>query len=345
MPKRIDLRSDVVTQPTDAMRRAMAAAEVGDDGAGEDPTVNRLEELAAERIGKEAALFCPSGTMANAIAVLAHTHRGDEVIVEAHSHIYYAEVGGLAALAGVQARTIQARSGILDPEDVRQAIRPDNIHFPPSGLLCIENTHNRAGGTCTPLPVMQALTGVAHDAGIPVHVDGARIFNAEVALGVRAADLVAGADSVMFCLSKGLGAPVGSMLAGSRDFIRRARKIRKMLGGTMRQAGILAAAGIVALETMVDRLAEDHRNARRLAEGLAEVKGVRVDLETVQTNIVVFDVSGTGRSAPDVVAELAGEGVLMGAQTPERIRAVTHKDVTAADIDTALLAVRRVLRG
>ena len=340
----IDLRSDVVTRPTEAMRRAMAAADVGDDGAGEDPTVNRLEDLAAAKTGKAAALYCPSGTMANHVALFTHTQRGDEVIVESFSHMYFSEVGGMATLAGLQARCVPGRQGILDPEDVRRAIRPENIHFPRTGLICVENTHNRASGVCTPLPVMQALARVAHDAGIPLHVDGARVFNAAVALGLTVDKLVADADSVQFCVSKGLGAPVGSLLAGSREFIGKARKVRKLLGGTMRQAGVIAAAGIIALETMVDRLAEDHANARRLAEGLAALPGITVDLTAVQTNIVIFNTVGTGKAAAAIVAEVAKSGVLIGASTPESIRAVTHKDVSAADIETALQAIARAVR-
>jgi len=250
----------------------------------------------------------------------------------------------MATLAGLQARTVAAKGGVLDPADVRRAIRPENIHFPRTGLICVENTHNRASGVCTPLPVMQALAAVAHGAGIPLHVDGARIFNAAVYLGVAAAQLVADADSVQFCLSKGLGAPVGSLLAGNKAFIARARKVRKLLGGTMRQSGIVAAAGIVALESMIERLAEDHANARRLAEGLAALPGIKVVLQAVQTNIVIFDTSGTGKTAAELVATVARDGVLVGASTPDSIRAVTHKDVDTADIESALQAFARAVR-
>ncbi|MBX5477015.1 MAG: low-specificity L-threonine aldolase [Clostridia bacterium] len=340
---RIDLRSDTVTTPTEEMRRAMAAAEVGDDVYGEDPTVNRLEEVAAERMGKEAALFVPSGTMANLVAVLSHTRRGDEVILEADSHVYYYEVGGLSAVAGAVPRLIQGRRGKFGPEDVRAAVRAPNIHFPRPSLLCVENTHNRAGGTVWTPEEVRAVAEAAHNLGLRVHMDGARVFNAAVALGRPVKEIVAPVDSVMFCLSKGLGAPVGSVLCGSSEFIAAARKYRKMLGGGMRQAGVIAAAGLVALETMVERLAEDHANARRLAEGLAGIPGFRVDLETVQTNMVMADVSATGLDAPAVVERLAAEGVLTNAMDRHVVRFVTHKDVSAADIDAALAIIARAV--
>ena len=314
MSPRIDLRSDTVTLPTQEMYRAMAAAELGDDVYGEDPTVNRLEELAAARVGKEAALFVPTGTMGNEVAVMTHARRGDEVIVDVGSHIYDAEVGGLAVLAGVQARPLAGRLGRLDPTAVEAAVRPDDVHFPRTGLLCLEDPHNGAGGTVAPPEAIAELAEVAHRHGFPVHLDGARLFNAAVALGIPAARLAAPADSVMFCLSKGLCAPVGSMLAGSAAFIAEARRNRKLMGGGMRQAGVLAAAGIVALESMVDRLADDHVNARRLAEGLASLPGLRVDLESVQTNMVYAD-TGPG-DAPAVVAMLAAGGVLINAVGP-----------------------------
>ncbi|MBX6350402.1 MAG: low-specificity L-threonine aldolase [Clostridia bacterium] len=340
---RIDLRSDTVTQPTPEMRRAMAEAEVGDDVYGEDPTVHRLEEEAADRLGKEAALFVPSGTMGNQIAVLSHTERGDEVIVEAESHIYWYEVGAIAALSSAQPRTVVGRRGVFGPEELRAALRPANIHYPPTRLVCIENTHNRAGGTVWTEDETERLARAAHEEGLRVHLDGARIFNAAVALGTTAARLAAPADSVMFCLSKGLAAPVGSLVCGTREFIARARRYRKMLGGGMRQAGVLAAAGLVALRTMVDRLAEDHENARRLAEGLAAIPGFSVDLETVVTNMVAVDVAGTGVPAEELVRRMAEEGVLANATGPYRIRFVTHKDVARSDIPKALRAIERSL--
>ncbi len=341
--KVIDLRSDTVTLPTEAMREAMRRAEVGDDVFGEDPTVNRLQELAARKLQKEAALFVASGTMGNLVGVLSHTSRGDEVILEETSHIYNYEVAGMAALGGLQARPLRGTYGILDPEDVRKAIRSPNIHHPRTGLICLESTHNRGGGTFYPLGTLKAIADVAREAGIPVHLDGARLFNAAVASGVPAAEFAAHADSVTFCLSKGLSAPVGSLLVGSADFIERARRFRKMLGGGMRQAGVLAAAGIVALETMVERLKLDHENARLLAEGLAELPGIEIDLKRVQTNIVIFDVHAPRISAPRLVQELEGEGIKLHLIAQDSIRAVTHKDIDREDILLTLQAIRKRL--
>lgn len=339
MTRPIDLRSDTVTLPTPEMFRAMVSAELGDDVYGEDPTVRRLEELAAVRVGKEAALFVPTGTMGNQVAVMTHARRGEEVIVDVGSHIYDAEAGGLAVLAGVQARPLSSLLGRLDPADVEAAIRPDDVHFPRTGLLCLENPHNGAGGTVTPAEGVRQLADVARRHGIPVHLDGARLFNAAVALGVPAAELAAPVDSVMLCLSKGLCAPVGSLLAGSAAFVAEARRNRKLMGGGMRQAGVLAAAGIVALESMVDRLADDHANARALADGLAVLPGLCVELEAVQTNMVY---AGTEPGAADaVVAALAAVGVMINAVGPSRVRFVTHKDVDADAIENALAAARQ----
>lgn len=338
----IDLRSDTVTVPTPAMREAMARAEVGDDVYGEDPTVNRLEEAAAERMGKEAGLFCASGTMANQVAVMAHTRRGDEVILEEEAHIYYYEAGALAVLAGVQPRLVRGKRGLLDPDDVARSLRPPNIHYPPPALLCLENTHNRAGGTVMTPELTRALADVAHRHGLAVHLDGARIFNAAVYLGCQPRELAAPADSVMFCLSKGLGAPVGSVLCGSRPFIERARRYRKILGGGMRQAGVIAAAGLVALDTMVERLAEDHAHARLLAGLLAEEALFRVDLEWVQTNIVLcWLVKG---DAFAYAVRLAARGVKVNATGPDRIRLVTHKDVSRADVEEAAAIMKDEIR-
>lgn len=339
----IDLRSDTVTLPTGAMREAMRRAEVGDDVFGEDPTVNRLQELAARKLEKEAALFVASGTMGNLVALMAHTSRGDEMILEETSHIYNYEVAGMAALGGLLARPLKGTYGILDPEDVRSAIRSPNIHHPRSGLICLESTHNRGGGTFYPLETLRAIGDVAREAGLPVHLDGARIFNAAVASGVPAAQFAAHADSVAFCLSKGLSAPVGSLLVGSAHFIERARRFRKMVGGGMRQAGILAAAGIVALETMVERLKDDHENARLLAEGLAQLPGIEIDLKRVQTNIVIFDVHSPKISAPRLVQELDGEGIKLHLIAQDSIRAVTHRDIDREDILLALQAIGRRL--
>ncbi len=342
----IDLRSDTVTQPTPEMRQAMAQAEVGDDVYGEDPTVNRLEAMAAERMGKEAAMFVPSGTMGNLAAILTHCGRGDEVILGDQAHTFTSEAGGIAALGGVHPHPVRnAPDGTMALEDILGAIREDNPHYPRTRLICLENTHNRCNGAALSVAYTAAVGHLAHERGLKLHIDGARIFNAAVAQGVDARDLAAPADSITFCLSKGLCAPVGSVLCGSADFIREARRTRKVLGGGMRQAGILAAAGIVALETMVDRLAEDHANARRLAAGLANLPGVAIAPEHVQTNIVFFDLKPEVRlGAREVAAQLAERGVKVGVAGPRRFRAVTHYWVKAEDIDRALAAFAAVLR-
>lgn len=332
----IDLRSDTVTQPTDAMRKAMAQAEVGDDVYGEDPTVRRLEALAATKVGKEAALFVPTGTMGNQLAILTHTRRGDEILVEANSHIFFYEVGGPAALAGVQTRTLQGDDGVIDTNCICESIREENIHAPRTGLLCLENTHNRAGGAVVPPEVLGAMADAAHLHGVPVHLDGARIFNAAVALKKDVKELTEKMDSVMFCLSKGLGAPVGSLLAGSQRFIESARKYRKLLGGGMRQVGVLAAAGIVALETMIERLQEDHDNARRLSEAVAEIPGLSIEPKKVKTNILLFTVGTLDIDANKFIETLALEGVLATSFGPKTVRLVTHKDVDQSQIDQAI---------
>lgn len=339
----IDLRSDTVTKPTDQMRRAMFEAAVGDDVYGEDPTVNELERLAARMVGKEAALFVPTGTQGNQAAVMAHTSRGDEVILEAYSHIFYYEVAGLAAIAGCQARTLNGVRGALDPDEVLAAIRPVNVHFPRTSLICLENTHNASGGCVLPQENVEAISAIAHERGIAVHLDGARLFNAAVASGKSAAELVAPVDSVMFCLSKGLAAPIGSILAGSHDMIARARRARKVLGGGMRQAGILAAAGIVALQQMVDRLAEDHANARLLAERLAEVDGVAVNLDEVQTNMVRIAPTDARWTAAQLNAALDRAGVLCNSYMTY-VRFVTHKDVSREQMLEAADRIARVIK-
>lgn len=344
MPERIvDLRSDTVTQPTPAMREAMYRAEVGDDVYGEDPTVNRLEALAAERLGKEAALLLLSGTMGNLVGLLAQTRRGDEAIVGAHSHIFLNEAGGAAALGGVQLFPIPSMRGVLDPARVEAAIRPENVHYPRTALVCLENTHNRDGGAAVSVEATDAVAEVAHRHGIRVHLDGARLFNAAVTLGVPASRLVQNVDSVTFCLSKGLGCPMGSILAGSAAYIKEARRWRKMVGGGLRQAGIIAAAGIVALETMIDRLAEDHRNARRLAEGLSQLPGIAVDLEAVQTNIVMLEIVDPRIDPRQFVRAMAEQGVKIGSPYGRRIRAVTHYQITPDDIDYTLRAAEAAL--
>jgi threonine aldolase len=341
MARTIELRSDTFTLPTDSMRAAMAAAEVGDDVWDEDPTIHRLQEKAAEMVGKEASLFVPSGTMGNLCALLSHAQAGDEVILEGDSHIFHSEVAGASVVGGLQLRPLESEDGRLRPEQVRRAIRERDIHQPRSGLLCLENTHNRKGGTCLSPGQTQALSGVAHDGGFPVHLDGARVFNAAVAQRIDVRQLTAPVDSVMFCLSKGLSAPVGSMLAGSRDFIERARRMRKMLGGGMRQAGVVAAAGLCALNEMVDRLAEDHANARRLAQGLQGLPGIDIDLSRVETNMVFGDCRPP-LTASAFIDRCRDVGVLLDQASASRWRMVTHRGVSVEDVDYAVDAVRRL---
>lgn len=341
----IDLRSDTVTKPTPEMRRAMMEAEVGDDVYGEDPTVNRLEARAAEIFGREAALFVPSGSMGNLIAVMLHAAAGQEVIVEERGHIYNYEMASMAALGGALPRPIYAEDGILRWEQVKRAIRPRSPYRAQTALVSLENTHNMAGGTVYPIEVMEEICDGAHEAGLAVHLDGARIFNAALVVGRSVAEITRKFDTVMFCLSKGLCAPVGSMLVGSRALIDRARIIRKRLGGGMRQAGVLAAAGLIALEKMPHRLAEDHENAKLLARGLAEIEGIKIDPRKVQTNIVIYDISGTGLDAARYVARLKEMGVLCNAVDQTRIRMVTHNDVSRQDILLALEVIRRAVEG
>jgi threonine aldolase len=341
MTRTVELRSDTFTLPTESMRAAMAAAEVGDDVWDEDPTIHRLQERAAEMVGKEASLFVPSGTMGNLCALLSHTQAGDEVIVEGDSHIFHSEVAGASVVGGLQLRPLESEDGRLQPEQVRGAIREADIHQPRTGLLCLENTHNRRGGTCLSPAQTQALSAVAHDAGFPVHLDGARVFNAAVAQRIDARQLTAPVDSVMFCLSKGLSAPVGSMLAGSTDFIERARRMRKMLGGGMRQAGVVAAAGLCALDEMVDRLAEDHANAHRLAEGLQGLPGIDIDLSRVETNMVFGDCRPP-LTATAFIDRCREVGVLLDQASAYRWRMVTHRGVSVEDVDYAVDAVRRL---
>ena len=339
----IDLRSDTVTTPTEAMREAMRGAVVGDDVYGEDPTVRRLEVLAAERLGKEAALFVPSGTMGNQVALLAHAARGEEVILEENCHIYSFEVGGPAFLAGILTRTLRGTHGILDPLEIRKAIRPESLHTARTALICLESPTNRGGGTIYPPTLLQEICELAHDAGVAVHLDGARIFNASVAMGVPAPAFARWTDSVMFCLSKSLAAPVGSLLAGRDAFIDRARRLRKLLGGGMRQAGVIAAAGIVALETMVNRLGEDHDNARLLAEGLSGIEGIEIDLKRVQTNIVIFAVRHPRITASTLSRRLREERVLVHQISAESIRCLTHKDVSRRDVEQVLTIMRQIM--
>ncbi|MEO6801607.1 MAG: GntG family PLP-dependent aldolase [Granulicella sp.] len=339
----IDLRSDTVTRPTAAMRQAMASAEVGDDVYGEDPTVNRLEKRSAEIFGKEAALFVPTGTMGNQIGVRLHTEHGQEVICEARAHVLDWEMAMLAAFSGCQARTVAAERGILTWAHIKLAIGPKIYYRAQTGLICLENSHNMAGGTVTPVAVMEEICAGAKEVGLPVHLDGARIFNAAAALGVDVATLTAGCDTVNFCLSKGLGAPVGSVLVGTRKMMTRARMFRKALGGGMRQAGVLAAAGLIALEEMPKRLHEDHANARLLAECVAKSPAVTIDLEAVQTNIVIFELKNGG-DAPGFVSKLKQWGVLASAIGPSAIRFVTHFDVDREACERAVEIVNAGLR-
>ena len=344
--KVVDLRSDTVTHPTEAMRRAMADAEVGDDVLGEDPTVNHLEQMTAEMLGKEAALFTASGTMSNLIASLTHCSRGDEVVMGSEAHMFWNEVGGAATLAGVQTRLVpNDDQGRLDPAEVAAAIRPKgNLHYPSTSLVCLENTHNRCNGGVLTEEDTKAVADVAHASGVAVHLDGARIFNAAVCLETPAAELVKDVDDVSFCLSKGLSAPAGSLICGTQDFVDRARKWRKMVGGGMRQAGVLAAAGVVALETMVDRLAEDHAHAHRLADGLAEIPGLKLDPQLYKTNIVFVEVDPGLGSVQEFMGRLAQEGVKVSYPGDRRFRMVTHRHITAEDIDMTIDRVARLAR-
>jgi len=339
----IDLRSDTVTKPTDEMREAMARAEVGDDVYGEDPTARRLQERAAEMLGKKATLFVPSGSMGNQICVRLHTQPGQEVIVEERSHMFNMEMAGMAVISGALAHPIRSPDGVMDWESIEAAIRPRSSYFAQTGLVAVENTQNLAGGTVMSFERMRDIAERAHGKGLPVHLDGARIFNAAIVLRRDVAEIAALFDSVMFCLSKGLCAPVGSMIAGSREFIDRAVPVRRMLGGGMRQVGVLAAAGLVALEKMTARLEEDHANAQLLARGLAEIRGVNIDPERAQTNILVFDVAGTGQTTAEFSAKLKQRGVLANGMNAREMRMVTHKDVSRHDCEVALGTVSEVL--
>ena len=338
----IDLRSDTVTVPTQLMRGAMADAQVGDDVFKEDPTVNELEHLAAETLGKQAALFTASGTMGNLVSLLTHTHslRAAEVITESSSHIFLNEVAGAAALGSVQLRPVAGKKGVMDLGDIKKAVRDENIHCPVTSLICVENTHNEAGGVVQPLSYLAELRDLANGMSLKVHMDGARVFNAAAALKTDVKEIAKYADSLSVCISKGLCAPVGAMVCGTKEFIELARRYRKMLGGGMRQAGILAAAGIIALRDMPGRLEEDHRNARLLAEGLHDVKGIIIDLETVQTNIVRFSVED-GRSAKKFSQAMKERGFLFNAgENASRI--VTHHGVEKTDIEKFLSCVRQL---
>ena len=341
----VDLRSDTLTRPTAAMSKAMAEAEVGDDVFGEDPTVNKLEEMAAERMGKEAALFVASGTMGNLVSLLTHCARGEEIILGSFAHTFYFEQGGSAAVGGIHPRTLPNQpDGTLTLADIEGAIRPDNVHFPRTRLIVLENTHNLCGGHPLDIDYMKAVGDIARRHSLKIHVDGARFFNAAVALDVPAAKLAADADSVSFCLSKGLAAPVGSVVCGNHNFIAEARRARKILGGGMRQAGVLAAAGIVALNEMIDRLADDHANARKLAQGLAEMPGVSIDPSQIHTNIVYFEINREDLTVEELVKRLGDNGARMLPVGPGRIRAVTHYHISSDDIDYVLGVFAKVLK-
>jgi threonine aldolase len=338
----IDLRSDTVTQPTSEMLRAMTTAPLGDDVFGDDPTVNKLEEVASRRLGKEAAVFVPSGTMGNLIGVAVNTRLGEELIADAESHVFLYETAGAAAIAGVQINPVATPAGIMSPEQIVAAIRPaDDPHQPRTAAVTFEDTHNRHGGITWPLEALRAASDAAHQRGLRVHLDGARIFNAAVALSVDVADIAACADTVTFCLSKGLACPAGSLFCGTAEAVGEARRWRKRLGGGMRQTGVLAAAGLVALDSMVDRLSEDHANARTLAEGLAEMPGVTLDLSRVQTNLVYFGLQKV--RAQQFVADCTRLGLLGDWVDDHRVRLVTHHGITAADVQAALEITQEVL--
>lgn len=341
----VDLRSDTVTRPTPEMRRAMAAADVGDDVYREDPTVNRLEERAAAIFGREAGLFVPSGTMGNQAAIRVHTLPGQEVVCEERAHILNFEMAMMSAFSGVLPRAVHAEDGILSWDLIAPEVRQRSDHRARTGLVELENTSNLAGGSVYPVAVAEEIADRTHAAGLPIHLDGARIFNASLALGQPVAEITRKFDSVMFCLSKGLGAPVGSILVGTRGFIEEARLVRKMLGGGMRQAGVLAAAGLIALEETPKRLHHDHQNAQLLAQGLAAIPSIRLDPAKVVTNILIFDVSGTGLESDEISRRLAAQGVLANGVTSTTMRMVTHYDVDRAGCERAVRTLREIVRG
>lgn len=338
----INLRSDTQTMPTEEMLNAMRAASLGDDVFGEDPTVNELERISAQKLGKEAAMFVASGTMGNLCALMSHARPGEEVILETDAHIYYYEVGGFARIAGLSPRFVPGVNGIMSIDGIMKALRSENIHYPPTGLLCIENSHNRGGGSVYTVQQMNEICQLAHKLNLKVHVDGARIFNASVALDVDVKELVKEADSIMFCLSKGLSAPIGSVLVGDTSFISKARKARKMLGGGMRQAGVIAAAGIVALEKMVDRLKDDHKNAKYIGEELDKTEGLSVNLDSVQTNMVYCNIEKLGISPEKFVQELSKEGVQVLPVEPNKIRIVTNRHVSEEDAIETVRVIKKV---
>ncbi len=340
----IDLRSDTVTLPTEKMRKAIYEADLGDDVFEEDPTVNRLENIAAEIVGKESALLVSSGTQGNLVSVLSHCNRGDEIILGNLSHTFLNEVGGISALGGIHPHIVlNQEDGTMDLKDIESAIRRDNIHYPRTRLICIENTHNRCYGSPLTVDYTNAVCDLAHNYGLKVHLDGARIFNASVALNVDVRELTKNVDSLSFCLSKGLSAPIGSLVCGTKEFIKEARRYRKMLGGGMRQAGIIAAAGIIALEDMIDRLKEDHKNAWYLAKGISEIPGLEIDLQKVKTNIIYFDLISNKISSRDLLKKMEDKGIKFLNTEPNRFRMVTHYGITEEDIKLTIESLKKLL--
>ncbi|SNS33223.1 L-threonine aldolase [Anaerovirgula multivorans] len=341
--KKLDFRSDTVTLPTDKMFEKMVQAKLGDDVYGDDITTNELEALAADLLGKEAGLFVPTGTMGNLLAVMTHTTPGQEVILEESSHIYLYEVAGIARVANVQAKPIKGIEGIMNPSDIKNAIRKENIHFPETGLICLENTHNMAGGMAIPLTNMKEIYTLAKENNIPVHLDGARIFNAANYLNVEVKEIAQYVNSVMFCFSKGLGAPIGSMLVSTKDFINRARKFRKMLGGGMRQVGVIAAAASMALEEMTTRLEEDYQNAKLLAEKLNDIPNILVDVNKVHSNMINVDFSNTIFTTAQLIQLFQNKGLLANPRNDYVIRFVTHKDVSRQDVLDAVDIIKEII--
>lgn len=338
----IDLRSDTVTLPTAEMLEAIIEAKLGDDVYGEDPTVNRLEELAAQKMGKEAALLVTSGTQANLVSLMSNAKHGEMVLLEADSHIFWYEVGGVSSIAGLLPWPVKGIRGILSPEVIEGALRPKNIHYPEPALICIENTHNRAGGTITTPKQIEKIRTIADAHGLKLYMDGARIFNAAVAMNMDVRQFTKHVDNLMFCLSKGLSCPIGSIVVGTRQFVEKARSVRKMLGGGMRQAGIIAAPGLIALEKMIDRLAEDHGNARLLSQALSKINGISIDMGAVQTNIVIFEVGNLGFTANDFVSELKTRGILGSTMDKEKVRLVTHRGIEKEHVERTIEAIRDI---
>ncbi|MEJ2272563.1 MAG: GntG family PLP-dependent aldolase [Candidatus Bathyarchaeota archaeon] len=338
----IDFRSDTITLPTNEMLDAIKSADLGDDVFREDPTVNQLEQLAAEKMGKEAALLVSSGTQANLIALMNNSEPGRLVILEAESHIYWYEVGGISTIAGLFPWLVKSEFGVMDPKDIENALRPKNIHFPEPSLICIENTHNRHGGTIINPDQIKAIKEIADINGLKLYMDGARIFNAAVASRIDVKKFTKYVDNLMFSLSKGLCCPVGSILVGSNDFIERARKLRKLLGGGMRQAGIIAAPGIIALERMIDRLEEDHRNAKMLAQGLAKINGIQIDLKHIQTNIICYEISQMGITAELFLSKLKENGILALPLTKNTVRMVTHRGIKKQHIEKTIMRIENI---